>query len=218
VKQDKVVIYTAIAGGMDRLQTHRKINDSFDYVIFTDDKNIEADWARVIHVSPKPDSNRLAKAFKVLPHRYFPNYDVSVWIDGSIQIVGELEGIIKVALTGQDISFFRHYERNCIYEEVKACVKQRKDDPKTMHKQIQRYKKAGYPDNHGLIMGGVIIRRHNKAAVKKAMECWWTEINNGSKRDQLSFNYIAWRESLKFQYIQYPRMRRYFKRHAHLRR
>ena len=35
----------------------------------------------------------------------------------------------------------------------------------------------------------------------KAMEDWWTEIKYGSKRDQLSFNYVAWKNDLKFNYI-----------------
>ena len=33
------------------------------------------------------------------------------------------------------------------------------------------------------------------------MEDWWTEIKYGSKRDQLSFNYVAWKNSLNFNYM-----------------
>ena len=33
------------------------------------------------------------------------------------------------------------------------------------------------------------------------MEDWWTEIKYGSKRDQLSFNYSAWKLGIKFNYI-----------------
>ena len=33
------------------------------------------------------------------------------------------------------------------------------------------------------------------------MEDWWTEIKYGSKRDQLSFNYVAWKNKTKFNYM-----------------
>ena len=33
------------------------------------------------------------------------------------------------------------------------------------------------------------------------MEDWWSEIKYNSKRDQLSFNYIAWKNNFKFNYI-----------------
>jgi hypothetical protein len=34
------------------------------------------------------------------------------------------------------------------------------------------------------------------------MEDWWIEIKYGSKRDQLSFNYIAWKNGFNFVYLQ----------------
>ena len=33
------------------------------------------------------------------------------------------------------------------------------------------------------------------------MEDWWLELKYGSKRDQLSFNYTAWKNSFNFLYI-----------------
>jgi len=32
-------------------------------------------------------------------------------------------------------------------------------------------------------------------------ENWWNEMKEGSRRDQLSFNYVAWDRGLKFKYI-----------------
>ena len=33
------------------------------------------------------------------------------------------------------------------------------------------------------------------------MEKWWEELKYGSKRDQLSFDYAAWKTQLKFNYF-----------------
>ena len=76
-----------------------------------------------------------------------------------------------------------------------------KDDPKTILKQFDKYAKLGYPANNGLITGMVILRRHNERDCIETMEDWWTEVKYGSKRDQLSFNYSAWKNDLKFNYM-----------------
>ena len=47
----------------------------------------------------------------------------------------------------------------------------------------------------------VVFRRHNENDCINAMEDWWSEIKYNSKRDQLSFNYIAWKNKLNFNYI-----------------
>ena len=60
---------------------------------------------------------------------------------------------------------------------------------------------VGYPIDNGLITGMVILRRHNEEDCMTTMEDWWTEIKYNSKRDQLSFNYCAWKNNLKFNYM-----------------
>ena len=52
-----------------------------------------------------------------------------------------------------------------------------------------------------MIVSGVLIRRHNESDVIETMELWWEELKYNSKRDQLSFNYSAWKTNLKFNYI-----------------
>ena len=76
-----------------------------------------------------------------------------------------------------------------------------KDKPELIINQMQRYIKDEYPKQNGLITGGVILRKHNEQDCIKTMEDWWTEIKYGSKRDQLSFNYCAWKNKLKFNYM-----------------
>ena len=58
-----------------------------------------------------------------------------------------------------------------------------------------------YPANNGLITGMVILRRHNEKDCIETMEDWWTEVKYNSKRDQLSFNYCAWKNDLTFNYM-----------------
>ena len=93
--------------------------------------------------------------------------------------------------------------RDCVYKEHKAIIdiyKERgilKDDLVTIKNQITRYKKQNYPHENGLISATVLFREHHNQHVKKTMETWWNEIKNGSKRDQISFNFSAWKNNFK---------------------
>jgi hypothetical protein len=211
------VVYTAITGNKDNFTPPRARNDRmFDYVIFTDRRGFVAKGWKIIDITAKSsDFNRAAKVYKVLPHRFLPGYEYSIWLDGHLQIVGELYGILRSALAKANMAAFQHPSRNCIYKEYGACVKQKKDSVEVMKEQIEKYRADGYPENNGLIMGGALLRRHMQPDVSAAMEAWWKEILCHSCRDQLSFNYVAWKQRFSFSYIERDRLSRYFKRHRH---
>lgn len=58
----------------------------------------------------------------------------------------------------------------------------------------------GYPKNNGLICDGILVRKNNDI-VNNVMNNWWSEINCGSVRDQLSFNFVSWKENFKPHYL-----------------
>ena len=60
----------------------------------------------------------------------------------------------------------------------------------------------GYPEHNGLVVQMEVLRRHNEQDVVDSMEDQWVELKYNSRREQLSFNYIAWKNDLKFSYIQ----------------
>ena len=70
-----------------------------------------------------------------------------------------------------------------------------------MHKQVSKYLKEGYPQNNGLATNPILLREHHNPDIIKTMEDWWIEIKYGSRRDQLSFNYVAWKNNFKFSYL-----------------
>jgi hypothetical protein len=86
----------------------------------------------------------------------------------------------------------KHPRRVCAYKEATVCINQRIDSPERIKSQIDRYKSEGFPQDYGLVMGGIISRVHNKKA-KRINYAWWNEIVNGSRRDQLSINYVLWK-------------------------
>lgn len=197
--KSKIVAYTAITGTYDLLK-ERQAAAGIKFIAFLE-KAYQSDIWDVRSLIPHcEDSNRNAKIYKIMPHLYFPDVEYSVWIDGSIIVKAPLDKIIQKEMGDADLLIHQHPLRRCAYEEAQKCIQLQKDDPAIIEKQILRYKREGYPVNNGLVEAGVIIRRHNER-VQKFNEAWWEEIQNNSKRDQISFNYIANKVGLKFKYF-----------------
>jgi len=208
----RVVIYTAIFGSKDNLLEPEFIPLGCDFVCFTDSNNFKS---KVWQIKKMPrqfdDPVRDAKIFKILPHRFFPDYEYSIWIDGNMKVRGDINKLINKYLSSASVAFYDHAKLpvdsvDCLYREAEILIEmgkkgKYKDDPKIILKQIEKYRNLGYPEKNGLISGMIILRRHNDQQVKKSMEDWWQEIQNHSRRDQLSFNYVAWKNRLDFVYI-----------------
>ncbi len=107
----------------------------------------------------------------------------------------------------------KHPTRSCIYDEFHACLDGQRDDRDTMLNQVQRYASAGYPANNGLVATGVMIRRNDKV-VLAFCRAWLDELENGSIRDQLSFNYVAWSMGFKYDMISYADTLTYYFRYV----
>jgi len=67
---------------------------------------------------------------------------------------------------------------------------------------MNRYLSEGYPKQNGLSTTPIMVRNHMDDNVINHNEDWWSEIKHNSKRDQLSFNYIAWKNQFNFVYLE----------------
>jgi hypothetical protein len=206
IGNSKTVVYTAIFGGYEGLLPQRPV-PGVDFVCFTDIPVKVKPWKVILVPPPESDSTRCARKYKILPHNYLPEYDCSIWIDGNYLVVGDINELISKTLRNYNMAYFDHRSsiadaRDCVYEEHASIMKLGgasglyKDDPAVMQKQMDRYRREGYPPHNGLIFSSVLIRRHHAKDVVATMERWWNELSQGSKRDQLSFNYAAWKEAL----------------------
>ena len=117
---------------------------------------------------------------KILPHRFLPEYDISIWVDGNEIVVGDVDKMVDKYLTNNDMAVYNHMscwdKRNCIYDKAKAIFSlgnadsnNWKDNPQIISNQMNRYIKDNYPPNNGLIVSGVMLRKHNSPQVIKCM-------------------------------------------------
>lgn len=207
---EKIVVYTAIFGGYDTLLEQKKFKN-VDFICFSDTHFNSASWeVRVVGNLPfGEDHTRNNRFYKILPHLHFPEYKYSVYIDGNVLLKRDPHELVKNYLSAEAMAAFDHFKtvldpRNCIYEEHKAIlalaekIGNFKDSKEVMQQQINLLKAEKYPERNGLISGGVLVRSHHHFEVVKVMEEWWELVKNYSKRDQLSFNFVAWKHRFSY--------------------
>lgn len=198
-KEKTIIVYTAIVNNYNPLRNPAFIEDGIDYVCFTDQPKWFALSNNTIWKGrPFPvsdlDPTLTNRQVKLLPHRFFPEYEYSVYVDGSINIIGGIRALLEKYDCPSMLSF-NHPRRSCIYEEGQVCIDMRKGDPQAISRQLEQYRSEGFPESYGLTENNVLIRRHNDPAIIKLMEDWWRELLAQSRRDQLSFPYVAWRNN-----------------------
>jgi glycosyltransferase involved in cell wall biosynthesis len=203
----KVVFYTALFGGHDTLKEFD--TGGYDFVAFTD-APVESKTWKIIPCSNGDVSPRLdAKFVKMTPDcvldvTTLEPGDIVIWIDASITVtdVHKMVAACLAALndddaaTGEeeepmhDIAFFKHPERDNIYDEVKASVMLPKYADQGLIEQVDAYHALGLPE-HKLYAGGVIARRYGKTT--KLDKMWWHENKTRTIQDQLSLPYVLWK-------------------------
>lgn len=196
-KKNKKVLYTCIIGDYDKLINHKFIAHDYDYICFTDNKDLlkQKTWG-VWQIHPlaftKLDNTRNNRWHKVHPHILFKEYVESIYIDGNINI---LTSYIFDFLKTIDKTFIlpAHFSNTCIYSELDFIVKCNKDSLENIEKVRNFYKNERFPHNLGLGENNFLYRKHKDKRIIKIMELWWNMITNFSKRDQASLVYAMWK-------------------------
>jgi hypothetical protein len=196
----RVAVYTTIFGGYDQLKAMPKQSMKADYflindqpVMFNEIMEDQENWKVIQVTSPRKDLHprMRAKWYKVFPWEIeeLRNYEVVIFIDGSIQVTSPDFISYCVASLKSDIALFRHPERSCIYDELKASLPMVKYEGETMAAQIESYKKF-HPAGFGLFACGIIVRK-NTDRIRSLMMSWWHEIIKFTWQDQLSFPVVC---------------------------
>lgn len=195
----RIAIYTAIFGGYDQLKDQPPFS-GVDYICFSDSPSLRSRCWRVAYCEAPPEHSRItAKRFKTTPHLFLPQeYDISIWIDGSMVIVGaSFIGKCLSSIGKWGISCMLHPVGNCIYQEAEGCFRMPKYLSQPIIQQAKHYREQGYPEQNGLAACGIIVRDLRSETVKEKVEqvgCdWFAENVKWSYQDQISFPYVLWK-------------------------
>jgi len=135
----------------------------------------------------------------MMPHKMLRDYNLTVWVDGRVTI-SDIPMFIEAVENCKGFTAPKHPHRTCIYVEADYCKLQRLGNPVEIDKQIQEYRKEGYPEDNGLTMNGMIIRLNN-VGTNIFNSMWYDEYMHQSERDQLCLGYVAWRLGIKIDVI-----------------
>jgi len=205
----RIAHFSVLFGDYDNWVEPKYIQEAADYYLFTD-QDIESDLYIVVPIESGDNPILTARTWKILKgYEYLCNlrYDLTIYTDTNIVQKKDIKPLIQLQIT--DLMILKHPLRKCIYEEFNACCEAAKDNIETMRKQVQGYADRGYPRNNGMVASGVMFR-YNKKEVLKFCKAWLGEVENGSTRDQLSFNYIAWKMKYKVDLLHWNYLSEYF--------
>ena len=201
-RRKRIAVYTAIIGDYDCLKIPTAIDADCDYYCFTErDISWQDVWVRRDIQWHHPDPVRVSRHIKHNPHVYFADYEWSIWLDANLQLACVPQALMPAAADTWDFATWRHPYRDCAYAEAEQCVREGKDDPETIRAQMRRYQDSGFPVQAGLTENNILVRRHNAANMIELAQAWWDEIVHGSRRDQLSFPFVARRRALRIAYL-----------------
>jgi hypothetical protein len=203
----KVVVYTALFGDVDRLWSVPPVVASgVKYVVFTEKSRREVGlWTHSFSfdrpaiipgtedVSPPTRSweqrivklpygpRKMARYYKTMAHKVLRGVDASIWVDANVRLLLLPEVAVEQWAGRRELATFNHPNRNCLFEEARACQRLRIGDQGQIASQVKAYRKAGMPREWGLAETRCLIRRHTKR-VAELNELWWKEVLGGYSR------------------------------------
>ena len=218
----KVVVYSCLIGDHDQVSTFNK-QKGYDYILFTDLKIKNTNWS----VFPIPDEVlklnvsdiKKQRYMKIHPHKFFRNYDLSLYIDANYVIKGDLDDYLINTLNPIDHIYIPHLQfGKGIKQAIEKAIEKKLDDSNLLKEVMDRYNKLNILSKSGIVNAGLIIRKHNTKDCIKLMEKWWEEVRDYSHVDGFAFNYAGYKTGVRFLYTSYQFALFYFNQTQHLRK
>jgi len=180
-----MTIYTIITANYDNLKEPLVLTNGWRYICFTDNPGLKSSSWEISLINPTNSRND-AKRYKILPYEYIDD-PYTIYIDGSFIINCDLN--MFYALHSGRITFMKHPYRNCVYSEIDACIKYKKDRSILLNNVKAEYKRERIPPNSGLASSGIIMRSGGEDFCK----LWFELYMKGCNRDQISWAYANWK-------------------------
>ncbi len=204
----KIALVTANIGGIDKTDAVPAQSLANDRYVFSE-----------IKLLPRITDNRLkARYLKHCLHRYLPDYDAYVWIDGKFRITSEnFVSRYVGGLENSDMVITKHPDRATVFEEFNFFFKQFQLGGQYLcsrySPQETRTLKTFFQKDLPLYECGVFARR-NCEKMNRVFEEIWMRILEYCNYEQLWYSFFEERENLKYDVVDYRN--EYFKWCGHL--
>jgi hypothetical protein len=208
ISPPKIVLYSCYYGAPEPLNhdVFGTARGKYPCFVFTDDPTLALGEGvtRVHDPLNGLDPNRASRRAKLMPDRYLPSCDWSIYLDNNMRLNVCPSDI--VAFLGQfeptAVYVTRHPERDCTFEEAKVCSRLRLDDRALIRRQMNGYAALGLAAHAGLPHGGFLVRRHADPRLSSFSFHWYEHVLAYARRDQLSFSFVAYQSGMSPCYIE----------------
>lgn len=181
-----MTIYTVIFGNYEELKPPKIVTPEWNYLCFTDQPIVSDIW-EIRQVETWENKRMHSREYKINFDRYIDD-EFSIYIDGSFTINCDLNKWWKKHFKAP-ATFVSHPRRNCVFEEIRTCIKRKRCDERKLMQQFRAYRKIIRP-RQGVIQSGLMMRQRTPEVIKLMRE-WWDELQKYSTRDQVSMAYVA---------------------------
>ncbi len=199
ISEPKICVFTCITGNYDNVSEPFATFQNVDYVLFTNCDIKSTNWKKV-NIPEKisnMDNILINRYIKMHPFEFLKGYDYYIYVDGNVVIVSDIRNLINNLKLDYGVAFHSHVLRNCIYDEINACIKFKKGNKNRLLEQKEKYLKEKFPKDYGLLEATVIVSKENTIS-KEFFDSWWDNfINSKSYRDQIALPYTLWKMDLK---------------------
>ena len=216
----KVIVYSCMIGNYDNVTSFNK-QRGYDYILFTDQNIKNTNWT----VFPIPEEVlklnvsdiKKQRYMKIHPHKFFKNYDLSLYIDPNYEITGDLDDYLINTLNPLDHIYIPHLQfGKGMKQAIDKAIEKKLDDVSLLKHVMDRYNQSKLLDKTGIVNAGLIIRKHHTEDCIKLMERWWEEVRDYSHVDNFAFDYAGYMTGVRYLYTSYQFALIYFKVHRHL--
>lgn len=192
-----MIVYTAVFGDYDTVRPAPADHEDVQFICYTDrEQPGSAGWEMRIVDLPSPTHPYIQRWHKIMSHRLFPDEEVTLYLDGNLELLVNPLEIAAIHLQDSDIALFEHPERSGVYEEIEACADLGKDRRDLLERVRRRYEKEGMPSEGYLHAAGLILRRHTHEVVR-LNELWMDELLKTSIRDQPALAFALWKTGVE---------------------
>ena len=214
-KTNKLIVYTTIFGGYDKLIEPTERFKSCDFICFTDQAGLESEvWDIKLVDTEGVSPNVLNRMYKMLPHKHFPEYDISLYVDANVEILKNPVDLKLKYLTKGNFAIPRHFARSCIYDEAFILLRSGRVQKRAVIRQMIAYIRQGFKCQVPMGENNILLRKHNELA--SLMEAWWEQFNLWSQRDQLSLAFVVWKDGFQYELMdETSRNSDWFRLHKH---
>lgn len=198
---ERIAVYMACMGNYDALNEPVVFPDNVDYYLITDMPAAASgmgqavkvvDAAEAVPAEFADDPVKANRWCKMHPHILFPDHEISIYVDSNLWIVSDLTALTHT-MKDFPMAMFRHKNRDCVYDEITACIIKKKDTEESLRRHEDKLRALGIPAHLGLVEAPVLVRRHHDSACIRLMNSWWEAFLAGCRRDQIAMIEALWR-------------------------